>query len=158
MVRIRWGPECQERATRAMSDERRRDYVGIVTQLAETKTKLGIISDEVGMLRVKSHSMANDVTVLLGHSEEAVRVHAAMMAQIERLAANMEQHDGRDDQRFAGVGSQISTIEKSLGIRDAQDVAAQTHQSRRLAVYIAIIGLGSGVVSAVAGALIAGLR
>jgi chromosome segregation ATPase len=154
-----------------MSDdgpERRQGYRHLGERVAAVETEMRTNTTELSRVRVVVHDMVSHLAALVGQSEMQQRDHATQARQIDDLRADLkerfehlvgtvEQHDLRDDQRFAGHGSQIATIERTLGIQAAQDDEQHRKQAKRLAVYVAIIGLGSGIVSAVAGIAIAAL-
>lgn len=137
--------------------ERRREPSPLNERVAALETKLDIVAVELGRVRIALHTANNHLGILLAHSEQQKLDHANQATQLDRFSSHLGQHDQRDDQRFAGVGSQITTLEKQFGVRDSQaaeqERQTQRHHDRRNLMHAALIGL----IAALVGGFFAGL-
>ena len=148
-----------------MSDtapERRRDYSAHGERLKALETELRIVAGETAQCRTRLHDIGNHVAVLVAASEQAEEAHEKLARQIEQLGdkieGRIEQHDRRDDDRFNAVGSRLVTVEKRLGVYDAQDAetARETDRrhNRRAMLHAALIGLASALVASLVASLV----
>lgn len=134
-----------------MSDaaaERRRDY-SERERLTALETALPILSAELGQCRSRLHDIAGHVAVLVAASEQAEEAHDKLARAIEQLGdkieRRIEQHDRRDDDRFAADGARLVTLEKQLGVYDTRSSEerrdADRRHTRRTAIWAALIGV-----------------
>lgn len=132
-------------------------------QDGERLARLEAHVEEIPRMRQRIHDMATSIAVVaagMERNEEQHQVAAGqrseMLVEIRALrsesAAQMRQHDERDDERFAAVGARLSAIEKHEAAYEAVEILEAQREERRhqhySARFVALIGAVGAIVSA----------
>jgi hypothetical protein len=126
--------------------ERRTGFAEIGERVTRVETKMDIQTGELALLRPIVHRMVSEVSALVLQGEQRQRDHGALMEQLQRFGDHLEQHDSRDDSRFAAHGSLLAGIGARL---DAFEADKEGWAAWKRAIAPAVIAAGVTLATAI---------
>src|SRR5690348_14783909 len=101
--------------------ERRHGFIDLGERLVRLETQMATVLGEIGMLRPVVHRVVSEVTTLVLLGEQHTRDHETIMQRFDRMEKRLEQHDERNDGRFADQGGRIDQNDKRIsGLESTQ--------------------------------------